>query len=155
MKAAFLYHFAQLVTWPARPATGARTPRKPIVIAIVGPDPFGDRIETTIGAEDVRGRPIRIVRAPNAAALGLRPDILFLGAARAEEAGEALASVRGAPVLTVASCAGFAERGGMIGFRLTPEGRVVFDINLRAVERAGLKMSSQLLKIARIVETDR
>ena len=64
-----------------------------------------------------------------------------------------MAAVSDAPVLTVGSVKGFSQRGGMVEFRITPDARVAFDINLRVVERAGLKMSSQLLKIARIVET--
>ena len=54
-------------------------------------------------------------------------------------------------MLTVGEAERFAERGGMIGFRVTPEGRIGFDINLRRAERSGLRLRSQLLKLARIV----
>ena len=40
----------------------------------------------------------------------------------------------------------------MIGFRLTPDGRVTFDVNLASAERSGLRISSQLLRVARVVE---
>ena len=58
-------------------------------------------------------------------------------------------------MLTVGESPRFAARGGMIGFRVTPEGRIAFDINLQRAEQSGLRMRSQLLKLARIVETPR
>jgi hypothetical protein len=147
VKAAFLYHFAQLVEWPE----SAGGPGEPFVVAVVGEDPFGPALEALAG-KSVRARPIEVRRYSSAGAMdGVRPQLLFAGG-DAEAVDRALAAVEGQPVLTVGERAGFAERGGMIGFRVTPEGRVGFDINLRRAERAGLKMSSQLLKLARIVD---
>lgn len=151
VKAAFLYHFAQLVTWPEASDDGT----KPIVIAIVGPDPFGKRLEATIGSETIRGRALRIERVERFADLSRAPHILFVGATDPPEVREALAAAGRSPVLTVGIRKGFALEGGMIEFRLTPDARVAFDINARAAEAAGLKLSSQLLKLARIVESRR
>lgn len=145
VKAAFLYHFAQLVTWP-KEAQG------PVVLAVVGRDPFGDRLEATIGGQEVKGRPIRIERASRPRGLASVPHVLFVGASTLSEAQALLAEVPPAPILTVGSTPGFAGGGGMVAFRVTPDARVAFDIDLGAVEKAGLAMSSQLLKIARIVE---
>jgi hypothetical protein len=150
VKAAFLYHFAQLVTWPDAEITASDS--KPIVVAVVGRDPFGRRLEAIIGRESVRGRPIKIERAARVADLAALPHILYVGATDRAEVEASLAAVAGSPVLTVSAMKGFAEAGGMVEFRVTPDARVAFDINLRAVEEARLKMSSQLLKIARIVE---
>jgi len=152
VKAAFLYHFAQLVTWP-EPANV--DPAAPVVIGVVGRDPFGDRLEETIGRELVRGRPLRIVRAATAVDLVPAPQILFVGAGDLAEVSRSLAALGNAPVLTVGSVKGFAQQGGMIEFRVTADSRVAFDINVVAVEASGLKMSSQLLKIARIVRAAR
>jgi YfiR/HmsC-like len=149
VKAAFLYHFAQLVTWPESADAAAALP---IVVAVVGQDPFGGRLEATIGAETIRGRPLRIERAAKTADLSGVPHILFVGSSDLAEVELALAAVAKSPVLTVGIVKGFARQGGMIEFRLTADSRVAFDINLRAVGTSGLKMSSQLLKIARIVE---
>jgi hypothetical protein len=150
VKAAFLYHFAQLVTWPEPAVTPHDLP--PVVIGVVGRDPFGSRLEATIGRETVRGRPLRIVRFSRVPEPPELPHILFVGGNDLDEAARAVEAVAPAPVLTVSAVKGFAQRGGMVEFRVTADARVAFDINLRAVERAGLKMSSQLLKIARIVE---
>ena len=151
-RAAFLYHFAQLVTWPEAPEAG---PAGPIVIAVVGPDPFGERLEATIGDQTIRGRPLKIERVAKAADLSATPHILFVGSADAAEVQRALEAVAKTPALTVGVFKGFARQGGMIEFRVTADSRVAFDINLRAVVAAGLKMSSQLLKIAHIVDPGR
>jgi hypothetical protein len=150
VKAAFLFHFAQLVTWPETDADEA-DPGRPIVVAVVGRDPFGRSLEGVIGQERVRGRPIKIERASRMADLEALPHILYVGASDRSEVPPILAAVLGSPVLTVAAVKGFAQAGGMVEFRVTPDARVAFDINLKSVERAGLKMSSQLLKIARVV----
>jgi hypothetical protein len=146
VKAAFLYHFAQLVDWPEPARAG-----EPFVVAVVGADPFGPALDQALDGKAVRGRPIEVRRYPSAAAMErARPHVLFAGGDDAAVE-RALAAVEGQPVLTVGEIARFAERGGIIGFRMTPDGRVGFDINLRGAERAGLRMRSQLLKLARIV----
>jgi YfiR/HmsC-like len=146
VKAAFLYHFAQLVDWPA-PAGGDR----PFVIALVGEDVFGRLLEDAVGTEKAHNRNIRVVRARSVDTLEQQPDILFLGARSRREVQHSIALLANSPVLTVGEVEGFADAGGMIGFRLTADGRIAFDINLHAADQAGLRLSSQLLKIARIV----
>jgi hypothetical protein len=146
VKAAFLYHFVQLVSWPQADAGAS-----PIVLAVVGRDPFGDLLESTVVGRSVRGRPLRVVRAASVADLPAEPDLVFLGAASVQEAERALSALRSRPVLTVGELPGLARRGAMVEFRLTADDRVSFDINLAEVERARLKMSSQLLRIARVV----
>ncbi len=151
VKAAFLFHFAKLIDWPNWPKTDDAN--EPFEIAVVGRDPFGGELEATIGAGQVQGHPIRIRRGPSAGALERQPQILFLGDDNPEQVRRALKALRGQPVLTVGESSGFAERGGVVGFRLSDDGRVAFDVNLEQAGRAGLKVSSQLLRVARVVET--
>jgi hypothetical protein len=147
VKAAFLYHFAHLVDWPAPDVAG-----EPFVIAVVGSDPFGATLDEVLAGKSVRGQPVRVQRHAGAAQIGEEPvHILFVGGGGDEHVRRALGAVGGRPVLTVGEAPRFAERGGMIGFRVTPEGRVAFDINLRRAEQSGLRMRSQLLKLAHIV----
>jgi hypothetical protein len=150
VKAAFMLHFARLVAWPGWPKPGA--PDRPFEIAVVGRDPFGEQLEATIGASLVQGRPIRIRRAPTVEALPQLPQILFVGDGSLEQARSALKAVRDQPVLTVGEARDFARAGGVVGFRVTPDGRVAFDVNVEQAERNGLKLSSQLLRVARVVE---
>jgi hypothetical protein len=81
--------------------------------------------------------------------------VLFVGTDNAAEARRACAAMGNAPVLTVSDFPGFAQGGGMIGFRLTDDGRVAFDVNVARSQAVGLRISSQLLKVARIVEARR
>ncbi len=145
VKAAFLYHFAHLVDWPAT------TAGEPFVIAVAGEDPFGATLDRVLADKAVRGQPVRVQRMAEGSALDpARMHILFVGGDD-EEQRRTLAALGNQSVLTVGESARFAERGGMIGFRVTPDGRIAFDINLHRAEQSGLRMRSQLLKLARIV----
>jgi hypothetical protein len=146
-----MLHFARLVDWPGWPRPNE--PDQPFEIGLVGRDPFREQLEATIGASRVQGRPIRIRRAPTVAGLEGLPQILFVGDSDPEQVRRALWAVKGHPVLTVGEAGEFATAGGIIGFRVTPDGRVAFDVNVAAAERSGLKVSSQLLRVARVVET--
>jgi hypothetical protein len=150
VKAAFMLHFARLVTWPGWPEPD--DPGRAFEIAVVGHDPFGARLEATIGASLVQGRPIRIRRAATVDRLPRLPQMLFVGASELERARPTLEAVQGRPVLTVGEAEGFARAGGVVGFRVTPDGRVAFDVNIAQAERSRLKLSSQLLRVARVVE---
>lgn len=147
VKAAFLHHFAHLVDWPA-----PTSPGEPFVIAVVGDDPFGGRLDEALAGKSVRGQPVRVQRFTGTAPLdGAHVQVLFVGRGEDDHVRRALLAVAGQPVLTAGESERFAERSGMIGFRLTGEGRIAFDINRRRAEQSGLRMSSQLLKLARIV----
>ncbi len=149
VKAAFLYHFAHLVDWPSPSPPPA--PGEPLVIAVAGDDPFGATLDRVLADKAVRGQPVRVLRTAGPGALDpARIHILFVGGDD-EEQRRTLAALGHQPVLTVGDSARFAERGGMIGFRVTPEGRIAFDINLQRAEQSGLRIRSQLLKLARIV----
>ena len=150
VKAAFLYHFAHLVDWPGSPS-----PDAPFVIGVIGPDPFGATLEEVLAGKSVRGQPVRVRRLAGFSHLDDGVHILFVGRGDDESVRRVLAEVAGKPVLTVGESPQFAERGGMIGFRGTPDGRIAFDINLRRAEQSGLRMRSQLLKLARIVGQER
>jgi hypothetical protein len=76
--------------------------------------------------------------------------VLFVGAEERKDISEALATVRGAPTLTVGETEHFAADGGMIGFCLD-ENKIRFEINLEAAERANLKISARLLVLAKTV----
>ena len=145
VKAAFLYHFAQLVEWPAL-EDGV-----PFEVGVLGDDVFGPALEQAFQGKRVHERPLRVRRYASLRVLQRPPQVLFVAGDDTGAAERVQRALGSAPVLTVGEAEGFAERGGMIGFRLTSDGRVAFDINLRRVDRAGLRMSSQLLKLARIV----
>jgi uncharacterized protein DUF4154 len=145
VKAAFLFNFAKFVEWPeaALPADGT------FVIAVLGADPFGHALDDLEGRV-VLGRRIVVKRWRDLGELAAC-QLLFVSASEDERLGDVLRAVASRPVLTVSDGDGFAERGVMINFR-TRDRRIRFEINLERAETAGLKMSSQLLKLAALVK---
>jgi hypothetical protein len=144
VRAAFLYHFARFVEWPAEPA--GRPPRD-FTIGILGQDPFGPSLETAVAGKTVGGRPLVVLRTASVEA-ARRCEIVFVGL-EGEELARALDGLRGAPVLTVGDTDGFVQRGGMVSLA-RDENHVRLRINSDAARAAGLKVSSRLLSLARI-----
>jgi hypothetical protein len=145
VKAAFLVKFAMFVQWPTN--TLAADPQAPLVVGILGEDPFGTKFDQAVKTEKVNGRTVQIRRARRAAELW-DCQIVFICASEAPRYPELIAAFDTRPVLTVADGAGFASHGGMIGF-FKEAGKVRFEINPPAIERAGLKASSKLLQVGR------
>ena len=143
IKAAFLYNFARLVDWPTAPAG-------PVVIAILGQDPFGEVLDRAVNGKTIGGRPL-IVRRPSRIAELKDCRILFVAASEKKRVAPILSAVRGAAVLTVGEFEGFLEEGGGVNFAVEND-RVRFDVNLRAARQAGLLISARLLNLARLVK---
>jgi hypothetical protein len=148
VKAAYLLHFVRLVEWPNEAAS------EPVVIAILRDDALAAILEQLVSADPPK-RPLRIVRGRTIHALPAHPHVLFVGANDLADARQTLRSLGSGPTLTVGDIAGFAANGGMIGFEITAEGRVSFEVNLDRSDEAGLRMSSQLLKVARRIRRTR
>lgn len=143
VKAAFLYNFTKFVEWPPAAFEDERATFR---VCIVGGNPFGESLEEVIAGQEVEGRKLTLLRADDLAdPTGCH--LLFLGRSERQRTAEVLAAVREANVLTVGEAEGFLEQGGVINFKLD-NGKVRFEINPAAAERAGLKMSSKLLRLA-------
>lgn len=149
VRAVYLYNFARYVTWPAEAFPNARTP---VRICVLGTDPFGDALDRAVAGETVNGRTLEAVRVgPQDALRGCH--ILYAASVDDRRAAAALAAAQGRPLLTVGEHDRFLDRGGMIRFRRI-DNRVRFDINLKAVERNGLRISARLLGVAAEVRRD-
>jgi hypothetical protein len=144
VKAAFIFHFAQLVDWP----TGTDAADS-LLVCTMGEDPFQGGLESTISGKPIGNRVIHIrhlTRANDMQAC----HILFIGKAENKRIPMLLAALHNAPVLTVGETPGFLGSGGMIGFVLD-QNNVRFEINLDAAESANLKIGSRLLLLAQTV----
>ena len=143
VKAAYLYKFAPFIDWPAN---AFATPSSPMVVCVVGDDPFGRMLDQAVAGQKLGSRPLevrRLGRADKAAGC----HIVYLGGSKAQTIGDGLASIRGAPVLTVTDEARNAEERGVIHFVV--RGRNVrFQIDEEAAQRNGLNISSKLLSLA-------
>lgn len=145
IKGAFLYNFAQFVDWPA---TAFPSDHSPLIIGILGKNPFGSALESLNG-QNVKNRQL-VVRNLSSVEEARECQLLFIGASERGSLYRILAALQSTPVLTVSDIDGFAASGGMIYF-LTLDDKVRFEINLKEAQAANLKLSSQLLKLARDV----
>jgi hypothetical protein len=144
MKAAFLVNFTHFVEWPA---SGDAT--APFPFCIVGSDPFGKTLEKVVGQRTVGGRPIVVRRLlPTSDLTGCR--IAFLSEENHALLNKALGALEQEHALTVGEAEHFAERGGMVGL-VVENDHVCIELNTKPAERAGLKISSQLIHLAKRV----
>ncbi len=147
IKAAFLFNFAQFVKWPVESFV---RPDAPFKIGILGDDPFGSALDEIIRGETINGHPLTVVRAQRIEDLK-DCQLIFVSRSEDSHVGEILAQLDSRPVLTVSEVESFARNGGDINFYLT-DGKIRFEINPQSAQRSGLKISSQLLTLGKIVE---
>jgi len=146
IEAAFLVKFSSYITWPERafPSLGS-----PLVIGIIGRDPFGSIIDTIARAYMMKGRNVEIRRCFDLRSL-CGSHIVFVSNSAMQHMGPIAASAVKRSVLLVGKAPDFLERGGMINF-VVVKNRIRFDINIKNTHRAGLEISSKLLKVARSI----
>jgi hypothetical protein len=146
VKSVFLLNFAKFIEWPPEAYSDARAP---MVIGIVGEDPFGEALPRILKGQTAQGRNLEIRYFQPEEDFGAC-QIVVLSRSVSVQTPEILQRLRGRPVLTVSEKDDFPRQGGVIGFALVDKS-VRFDINSKAAERAGLKPSSKLLAVARNV----
>jgi hypothetical protein len=140
VKAAFIYNFARFVEWPARSSPGA------IRIGILGRGDLALSLEEVTRGKSVNGRLLEVAHL-NSIAEADRCEILLIERSETKHLKDIVLAVAGKPILTVCDGGNCWRDGVMIAFRIVEES-VRFQINQEAAERAGLKVSSQLLKVA-------
>jgi hypothetical protein len=144
VKAAFLYNFAKFADWPNGSFTDNHSP---FVLGIVGKDPSGKAFDSLNG-KLVGNRELVVRRFSGLEALG-RCHMLFVSASEQAHLAKILKKVEPWQVLTVSDMNGFCGGGGIIALFME-EKQIRFEINTDAAQRNGLRLSSQLLKLARI-----
>jgi hypothetical protein len=149
LKAAFLYNFAQFVEWPPE---AFPTPETPLVIGVLGVDPFGRSLDALVNNEVVKNRRLVVQRYRRPEEIGLC-HILFISSSEAERFEQILAILKGKPILTVGDSSSFAFHGGVIRL-LTDKNKIRLRINMAAAKAANLIISSKLLRAADIVSND-
>jgi hypothetical protein len=148
LKAEFIERFARFVEWPdqAFPSADAS-----FVICIVGDNPFGDYLDRLASERQIKNRHVSIKY------IAARSDfdschIAFIAASERERVTTILARTMGKPILTIGDTPGFAQAGALINFYRVDD-LLRFEINLDEVKRSGLKFSSNLMRLGRIVGT--
>jgi hypothetical protein len=149
LKAVFLFNFTQFVEWPPEvfPSSTA-----PIVIGVLGSDPFGSLLDETVRDEHVGGRPLTVQRFERVEdAVGCH--VLYISASESRRLEEIVTHLHGRGVLTVCDSERVVARGVMIRI-VNERSRIRLRINLDAAKAAGLTISSKLLRAAEIVSAE-
>ena len=146
VKAAFLLNFVQYVDWPSQVFA---SPTSPVVIGILGEDPFGEILNRTIRGERVKERPVVVKRSRQVEDLK-DCHLLFISRSEKGRLTRIFSKLAGTNILTVGEIDQFAQSGGIINFRVQGD-RVRFEINTDVAEHNGLKISSKLLRLATVV----
>jgi len=150
VKAVFLFNFAQFVEWPTQAFAAAQTP---LVIGVLGEDPFGAFLDETVRDEKVNNRPLAIQRYRRVEEIQTC-HVLFISGSETARLEQILENLRGRNILTVGGAEDFATRGVMIGFA-TEKNKTRLKINVKAAKAASLTISSKLLRPAEIINSER
>jgi uncharacterized protein DUF4154 len=148
VKAAYLFKFTKFIEWPSAAFPDADAP---FVIGVIGRDPFEGGLDRLIEGNTTGARRLEVRHFNANDGNALREcQMIFVSASEQRRLGSILSALQGRPVLVVGESEGFASAGGMLGFALR-ENRVGIEVNSSAARQARLKISSQLLNIAKIV----
>jgi hypothetical protein len=151
IKTGFIYNFAKLVEWPAY---AFANPGQPIVIGVLGNDHFAETLEHVVDGKKVGLHPflVKRLRGPKDSKECVC-HMLFVASAESSHADEIIQLLKNYSVLTIAETPGFTKQGGIINFVLE-DSKVRFEVNVDAAKQANLSISSRLLSLARIVQTN-
>jgi hypothetical protein len=147
VKAVFLYNFTQFIDWPA---DAFAKPDAPLVIGILGQDPFDKYLDDVVRGEKAGGHPIIVKRFRDIDS-ARDCQLLFVGGADSRRLDTVAAALKDRMILTVGDSGEFSKRGGMIDL-ITRQGKIRLQINVGTVRAAKLTVSSKLLRLADIVE---
>jgi len=147
VKAVFLVNFLSFTEWPATKL--GQAPAR-LVIAVLGDPSFGAVVEKAAAGHTVNGRPIavQIVESPEQA---MGAHLVFIASSQTRRLPAVLRTLANATVLTVSDTDGFAQEGVAINL-YTFDNRVRIEVNSTAAARAGVRLSANLMRLARVVE---
>jgi hypothetical protein len=149
VKAAFLYNFAKFAEWPAE----TLPPGTQLHLCVVGDDAVADALEQKIKGRAIEGHELS-VRVVGNDALLKSCHLVYVDGRDARRSSQLLDALKGAPILSVGDGEKFAELGGVAQLVLEQD-QMRFAVNVAAVERARIKLSSKLLSLASIVREHR
>ena len=144
MKAAFLYNFAKFAEWPALP------PGAPIVVCVVGDDGIAAALVDTVRGQNISGHALEVSAASGQRHVAALPPAVHRRCRDPSDPPTDLGGIKTLPVLTVSDGKGFSRAGGIIELYVEG-GRMRFAINVDAAERSGLRLSSRLLGLAKVI----
>jgi hypothetical protein len=152
LKSAFLYNFPRFTEWPPE----VLAPGDPILLCVVNDGVVAGMLETLTKGRNVEGHPLVVsTMAQDSPAPALSVcSVVFLSGLGLVRSAALLEALNGKPILTVGDGEAFARAGGIVGLFIK-DGTLQFGINTTAAQRAGLRLSSKLLNLAKPVKEDR
>jgi hypothetical protein len=147
VKAAFLFNFARFIEWPPQAFLNEKTP---ITLCVFGSDPFGGALDEIIRGKTINKREVVARRTIELSELKTC-QLVFVSSSEDKSLSEILNSLKGVSALVVGESEGFAEAGGGVQFFLE-DNKLRFAVNIEALQRSKLTVSSKLLALARIVQ---
>jgi hypothetical protein len=150
VKGLLLFHFAQFVEWPAR---AFRDAEAPLVIGVLGDDPFGAFLDDPVKGEKIGTRPLVVRRFRRVEDIG-ECHILFISRSESAQLDQIMTRLKGRSLLTVGDADTFIRKGGVVRF-VIENSKIRLHINVEAAKAAELTISSKLLRPATIVTADK
>lgn len=146
VKAAYLYNFVKFVDWPE---SSFRDEKAPIVIGVLGEDPFGSVLDETLAGKRIRGRELAVKRFKWLR--DFKPcHILYISSSEKENLEQVLRKVEGTGIVTVSDTEGFAEQGVILNL-VNENDKIRFKVNIDAAQDSRARISAKLLQFTRIV----
>lgn len=150
VKAVFLYNFTQFIQWPS---SAFNSPMDPMVIGILGSNPFGNDLRVAVSGEKANGHYIIVNNYSNISEIR-KCHILFITKEDTTDMEQIKALARSQYMLLVSDTSDdFLDKGGMIRF-VTRNNKISFQVNLAAIRAANLSISSKMLRLAELVKDD-
>lgn len=147
LEAVLLFNLARFVDWP--PEAFATT-NAPLVIGILGRDPFGPTLEEVVRGELANGHPLRVKHCSTVHDAA-ECQIVFVSSSERSRAKAIVSDLKARPVLTVSDVEAFCRSaGGMVAFYVNEQHRIRVRLNLEAAKTAGLNVSSKLIQVAEL-----
>jgi hypothetical protein len=147
LKAVFLFNFTQFVDWPANAFENTQSP---LVIGVIGDNPFGAYLAQTVSGEKINGHPLTVQYYKNEEEIK-SCHILFVNVSETKKQEQVLETVKGKNILTVSDHPDFLKQDGMIRF-VTNNNKIKLQINMDACKESKMVLSSKLLRLAEIIK---
>lgn len=143
LKAAFIYNFTKYITWPYLDKSPT------FKVGVIGDSQIIESLREMAKKKQVSDKAIEVLHFNNPNEIQYC-HILFVSSSLADSLKPILFNLKRRAVLTIGDTPGFGDSGLMINFYMH-ENAIKFEVNTAKLETAGLKVSSQLLKLARII----
>lgn len=146
VKLGFIYNFINFAAWPE---TIFKSDSDPLVMCIASDNPSSE-VLFKLDGKRIKQRKIKVIAYQEETCL-TQSHALFFATQDKAFIQQVLDRIKGLSILTIGEVEGFTRMGGVITF-FEDRNRLRFRVNIDAVQRNRLKMSSQLLVSAQIVK---